>query len=140
MAEYKGNSVVVEYNSLDISGQARTVTVNEVADEPEDIDATHKGDSRRNLIEGFPGSEKTDVEVEILDEAGDASNLMSFEINAKDTLIIYPEGKTHTYPKLTVNNARLINRSQNIVYDDVASITAAFHAKNTVTRGTYSTA
>ena len=140
MAEFKGNSVAADFNTVDISAQARTINVNETADEPEDIDATHKGDARRNLIEGFPGMEKTDVEINLLDEEGDVSNIMDFEINTKDTLFIYPEGKVHTKPMLTVQNARLINRSQDIIYEDVTAITAAFHAKNTVTRGTYASA
>ena len=140
MAEFKGDSLSVYFNSLDISGQGRTVTVSETAGEPEEIDATHKGDTRRNLIEGFPGMEVTDVTIELLDDDGDDHPLWDFDINTKDTLFVYPEGRTHTNTEITVYNARLIEREQAIVYDDVTAITASFHAKNTVTRDTYSSA
>ena len=140
MAEYTGSSLAVFFNTVDISGQMRTVSVQEAADEAEEIDVTHKGDSARVLLEGFAGAEKTTVEVELLDESGDASNIMDFALNAKDTLLIYPEGKTHTYTELTLNNARMNQRTQELVYDDAAMISATFHAKNTITRGTYSSA
>ena len=140
MAEYKGDALAADFNTVDISAMGRTITVNETADEPEDIDATHKGDTQRNLIEGFPGAVKTDVECEMLDDEADASGLMGFAVNAKDTLLVYPEGKIHTYTMLTISNARLTSRSQNLVYDDVTAISATFHAKNSVTRGTYSSA
>ena len=138
MPEYKGNLVVVEFNTVDISGQARTVTVNEEADEPEEIDVTHKGDSERQTLEGFPGAQKASVEFEALDYDADSVGLMTFANNALDTLNVYPRGKTHGYPKITVNNARLINRVKKIPYDGVAELKAKFSAKNSVTFSTYS--
>ena len=140
MAEYKGADVAVFYNTVDISGQARSVTVNEDAGEPEQIDVTHKGDTERQLLEGFPGSQTTSVEVEILDDDGGDSALLDFNVNAKDTLYVYPEGKTHTYEEITVTNARLISRSESIVYDQAVTISASFYALNSCTRGTYSSA
>jgi len=66
--------------------------------------------------------------------------MKDFALNTKDTLFIYPRGKTHTYEQLTVQNARYHALSENIPYDDVTSWTASFNAKNTVTRDTYSSA
>jgi hypothetical protein len=139
MAEFKGDSIAVDFNTVDISAQARTITVNETAGEPEEIDVSHKGDTSRQVLEGFPGTETTNVEMNILDEEGDVSALMDFALNAKDTLYIYPEGKTHTKPMLTLHNARLTERSQELPFDGASEINATFHAKNTITRGTYST-
>ena len=140
MAEYKGDSVVVEFNSIDISGQLTRARIAEEGAEPPDIDVTHKGDAVQVVLEGLPAPKKTNVEVEMWDESGDASNLMDFAIQSKDTLIVYPEGKVHTKPKLTVSNARMINRNQEIPYDGAVSLSASFHAKNSITRATYSTA
>lgn len=138
MAEYTGEDLAVFFNTVDISGQMRTVSVQEAADEAEEIDVTHKGDAARVLLEGFAGAEKTTVEVELLDESGDASAIMDFALNAKDTLYVYPEGRTAGKTELTLENARMNQRTQELVYDDAASVSATFHAKNTITRGTYS--
>lgn len=140
MAEYKGNNLAVYYNTVDISGQARSVTINEEAGEPEQLDVTHKGDTERQLLEGFPGAQRTTVELAILDDDGGDSALLEFEINAKDTLYVYPEGQTHTYQEIVIQNARLISRSEPIQYDQPVEITANFVALNSCTRGTYSSA
>lgn len=136
--EYKGNSLVVEFNTVDVSGQARTVTVNEEAGEPDEIDITHKGDSERQTLEGLPGSPKTSVNLETLDYDADTVGILTFALNAKDTLLVYPRGKTHGYPKLIINNARLISREKKVPYDGAAELTSKFSASNTVTYSTYS--
>ena len=61
-------------------------------------------------------------------------------INAKDTLTIYPNGVTHTYPMHTLNNAQLNERSQPIQFETETLVTMAWNAKNTLTRTTYSSA
>lgn len=140
MAEFKGDSLVVEFNTVDISAQMTRVRVAEEGAEPPDIDVTHKGDTTQQVLEGLPSAKKTGVEVELYDEEGDVSALMDFAIQSKDSLLIYPEGKTHTKPLLTLNNARMINRNQEIPFDGAVALDASFHAKNSITRSTYSTA
>ncbi len=138
--QYLGSSVVVVYNTVDVSGTARTVEITESSDEPEDIDKTHKGDTTRLLIEGFPGATKTQVTMNALDEVGGVNTMLDFAANAKDTLYVYPEGKTVTKPEIVIHNARLIELGQTIPYDNVVELNATWSAKNTVTRGTYATA
>jgi hypothetical protein len=140
MAEYKGHNLAVVFNTVDISGQARSVTVNEEAGEPEQLDVTHKGDSERQLLEGFAGAQRTSVEMNILDDDDGDSALLEFAVNAKDTLFVYPEGQTHTYQEIVIQNARLISRAEPIVYDQAVEITVNFLALNNCTRGTYSSA
>ena len=137
--EYTGIDLVVEYNTVDISGLARSARVAEDAGEPEEYDITHKGDTAKQILEGLPEAPKTRVEYNCLDETLGASALLDFAINAKDTLLIYPEGKTHTYPLLTLNNARLVNRSQPIEWNAPVPLDATFVAKNSLTRSSYST-
>ena len=137
MAEFKGDSLAVFFNTVDISLQMQTVSVNEEGAEPPDIDITHKGDTVQQVLEGLPVAKKTGVEVHLFDSNADNAEIMQFAIQAKDTLYVYPEGQTHTYTELTLNNARLINRTQDIPYDNAVTIDASFHAKNSITRGTY---
>jgi hypothetical protein len=61
-------------------------------------------------------------------------------LNTKDTLNIYPAGVTHTYPQLTLNNAVLNERNQEVEFETATLITLAFNARNTLTRGTYASA
>ncbi len=137
MAEFKGDSLAVYLNTVDISAQMTRVRIAEEGAEPPDIDITHKGDTTQQVLEGLPSAKKTGVEVELYDEEGDVSAIMDFAIQSKDTLYIYPEGYTHTKPELTLNNARMINRNQEIPFDNAVAIDASFHAKNSITRGTY---
>lgn len=138
MAEYKGSLLQVYYNTVELSGQGRSVSVNEEAGEPEEVDVTHRGDSSRQVLEGFPGRVATTVEVSGLDEAGGTANIYDFALNAKDTLKVYPEGRTSGERELTVQNARLITRNLDTPFDGAAEWTASFNAKNSVTHGTYS--
>jgi len=138
--EYAGIDLAVFYNTVDISGKGRSARINENAGEPEEVDITHKGDTARQRLETFPGAPGTQVDFSCLDETADAAAIMDFAINAKDTLFIYPKGRVHTYPQLTLQNARLIQRQQPIEYDQEVTIDAQFSAKNSLTRGTYSSA
>ena len=140
MAEFQGDSLQVYYNTVDISAQMTRAVVNENAPEPEEIDVTHRGDTERQVLEGFPGRVGTNVDVTLWQAEGDAATIMDFAINAKDTLYIYPEGKTHTKPELTLQNARLIDRTETVPFDGADEIAATFNAKNSLTRGTYSSA
>jgi len=138
--EYSGKDLQVFFNTVDISGKGRRVVINEMAGEPEEVDITHRGDTERSALETYPGTVKTNVEFSCLDEADGDAALLGFALNAKDTLFAYPRGKMHGYPQITVNNARLIDRSQPVEYDQEVELDASFHAKNSVTRDTYSSA
>ena len=137
MGEFRGDSLAVYYNTIDISLQMQTCTVTEEGGEPPDIDITHKGDTTVQVLEGLPAAKKTNVSVHLFDSTGDDSEIMDFAIQSIDTLFVYPQGRVHTYPELTLQNARLINRTQEIPYDNAVTIDAEFHAKNSITRGTY---
>jgi len=140
MAEYSGKDLEVYFGTVNISGQGRRVVINETAGEPEEVDITHRGDSERSALETYPGTVKTNVEYSCLDESGGNAGLLGFALNAQDTLLIYPEGRTHGKPEIEVDNTRLIDRSQPVEYDQAVELEATFHAKNSVTRDTYSSA
>jgi len=140
MAEYSGKDLQVFWNTVDISGQGRRVVINETAGEPEEVDITHRGDTERTALETYPGTVKTNVEYSCLDESGGSAALLGIDINDQGTLYVYPEGQTHGKAQITVSNARLIDRSQPIEYDQAVELEASFHAKNAVSRDTYSSA
>jgi hypothetical protein len=138
--EYSGASLQVFFNTVDISGKGRTVKVSESAAEPEKIDITTRGDTERQELESFPGKSISAVDFGCLDDNDGSAALLGFAINSKDTLTVYPRGKTHGYPKIEIQNARLLSRDHNVPYDNAVDLTAKFNANNTLTRTTYSSA
>lgn len=139
MAEqYAGNSLVVVFASVDISAYMRSVEISEEAN-PEWIDVTHKGDSSKQYVKGIPGPEVT-VNYNGLDIYDSLHVLGTLALNTQSTLVIYPYGVTHTYPMLTLQNALHQSHSQPVPYDGAVELSGTFHAKNTLTRATYSTA
>jgi hypothetical protein len=137
--EYSGINLMVEFKGADISGQGRKVTVTENAPIPPDIDVSHKGCTEQDVVEGLAGAQTTDATIETVDIYDAITALGSVAINTKDTLVIYPYGKTHTYPMLTLQNARLTQRVSDSPYDGAVTLNASWHAKNSLTRGTYTT-
>lgn len=137
MSEYTGRNMVLEFETNDISDQARRVVIDEAADAPEDIDVTHKGDTERQLIDGLPGAVKTTVTIEALDESGGVGDIMALVLNTTGTLNFYPNGKVEGEAEGVLNNATLRSRNQTVAYDDATTVTAVFESKQSVTWGTY---
>ena len=141
MAEhYVGDDVVLVYSATDISGYARSVDISEVAPKPDAADTTHKGDSAKSDIQLLGGAPETDVSMTVIDIYDALTEYGTLALNSKDTVTIYPNGVTHTYPQLTCNNAVLNERSQTIPFEGAVEISLAFNARNTLTRSTYSSA
>ena len=137
--EYSGINLMVEFAGTDISGTGRKITVTENAPVPPEIDTSHKGDTEQQTIEGLAGAQSVDAAFEMIDIYDAITALGSVALNTKNTLVVYPYGKTNTYPMLTLQNARLTQRVSDSPYDGAVTLTAAWHAKNSLTRGTYST-
>jgi len=140
MAEYTGINMVVEYNSTEISGQGTKVRISPSIDEPEEFDVTHAGDSQHEVLEGLPGAAKTEVEFAAYDESGGAAALLGFDVGDKHDLVVYPEGKTHGNPMITVSDATLLTRPQNVEFNAPVELEATFKSSSKETRTTYSTA
>ena len=138
--EYSGINLMVEFKGADVSGQGRKITVTENAPIPPDIDTSHKGDTEVQVVEGLAGARTTDASIETVDIYDAITALGSVALNTKDTLVVYPFGQTHTYPVLTLQNARLTQRVADSPYDGAVTLNASWHAKNSLTRGTYSSA
>lgn len=137
---YDGRNLTVVFGAVDISDYIRSCTINESAPAPPEIDTTHSGDTARTHIEGLPGAVTTTVDIELLDIYDSLHAFGTQTINTQDTLIVYPYGSTHTYPMLTLQNARFHQRGDSHSIDNAAAMTGTFEAKNTVTRSTYSSA
>ena len=140
MAEYTGINMVVEYNSTEISGQGTKVRINPSVGEPKEYDVTHAGDSQDEVLEGLPGAAKTEAEFAAYDESGGSAALLGFDVGDKYDLVVYPEGKTQGNPMITLSDATLLTRPQNIEFGAPVELEATFKSSSKETRTTYSTA
>ena len=139
LEHYVGDAVAVYWgDDTDISAHARAVDIAETAPAPGSADTSHKGDSVLSDIQLLPGAPETDITMTVIDIYDSLTVYGTLALNTKSTLTIYPKGVTDTYPKLTCNNAVFNDRSQTIPFQGAVEVTLAFNAKNTLTRGTYS--
>jgi hypothetical protein len=136
---YDGRDLVVYFGAVDISAYARSITIDESAPEPDELETTHKGDTEKQTIEGLAGAQSCSASFTMIDIYDSMTAFGSMPINSIDTLIIYPHNSILTYPMLTLQNARLTARSEPIEYNGVVEISGTFNARNSLTRGTYTT-
>jgi hypothetical protein len=139
MSGYIGDNVVVEFGTLDISGHYTGFDFGEEAPEANRIDVSDKSSSAIETEEALPGEPKSTCSVTVNDELSGASAALSLTINQQDTLICYPEGKTHGKPMRTLLNARLGTRRLTGGYQSKMEWTLNFYSYETVTDSTYST-
>ena len=137
---YDSRALVVEFGvgSTDISAYARSITFTESAGEPDSLDTTHKDDTEKTQIEGLPNAQSTSAVFTAVDIYDSMTAFGTVAINVTGTLVAYPRGKVHGSPVLTLQNARLHDRETPYQFDAVTVLTGSFNAKNSLTRGTYS--
>lgn len=125
--------------ATDISAHGRTVDVTETAPAPETIDVTHKGATVREIQEGLPGAPETNVVLkQIMEDTWTVVDVLA--LAAQGTIYVWPRGKTHNYPQLTIPGARLHERSATVPYDGATESTTTWNSKVIVTHTTYASA
>lgn len=144
MAHFSGINLAVAFggtsylNASDISAHARTVDVTETAPAPDTIDITHKGDKAHQLLEGLPGGVETNVTLTaLLDDTW--SIFSTLALNTQASMYIFPRGRTHNYPMITVY-ARLHERTQKTPYDGAVESTTTWNSKLAAVHTTYTSA
>lgn len=138
--EFSGKDLVVEYGTTDISEKARRIRFNQAAGDPKTADITHKGDTEDQTLELRGSQVVTTADFSCLGETGDSAALMGFDVNDVEDLVAYPEGKTHTYPMLTLADARLVSLDEPYEYDKEVEYGGQFKAFSKLVRSTYSSA
>ena len=135
MAEFKGDSVILNFGGTDLSGAARVVTVSEAPGEAEKLDVTVKGDSARQYIEGFPGGANTTVTLAALAD-GTSDAIEAVATNTTGAMEILPEGDSAAAIGITIAAMRLIGKDYTVPYDGAVEWALTF---NSVTAATYGT-
>ena len=124
--------MAVEFNSVDVSGDGRSVSYEETADTLDDT--VYGADNRTKLASLLDGSGSFDA----LDVTGTwASAWQELAPGSTATLVIYPEGNSPGNREVSFT-AIIKSRSLNIPYDDLATISVSFEISGAVTEGVVS--
>ena len=134
---YDGRALVVEFAGTDISAYARSIEFSESAGAPDSLDTTHKDDTEKTHIEGLPNAQSTSAAFTMVDIYDSLTAFGTCALNTKSTLQAWPKGKVHGTPELTLYNARLHERTTPYEYQTITVLAGTFEAKNSLTRGTY---
>lgn len=131
MAEYRGKDVQVLFNSVDISGSGRSISLEASADTHDD---TVYGADNRTKIAGLTDGSGS---FEGLDSVGDWTAAWDEIVpGAKATMSIYPEGPTPTSNRAITFSAVVTARSLDLPYDDLATFSMSFEIDGAVSYGT----
>lgn len=129
MAHYRGKDVAVEFNSVDVSGDGRSVSYEEKADT---LDDTTYGATNRtkvsSLLDGSGSFEALDV------SGAWGTEWTELAPGSEATMVIYPEGNTATNRTVSFT-AIITSRSLSAPYDDLATISVSFEISGAVTEG-----
>lgn len=126
MPAYRGRDVVVTFNSVDISGDGRSVSFEETADILDDT--TYGADARTKQGGLTDGSGS----FEGLDTTGNWSQAWSEIAPAVSAaMVIYPEGNSAGSRRLTFT-AVIGNRSLSMPYDDLSTVSMSFEISGAV--------
>lgn len=127
MPAYRGKDVVVTFNSVDISGDGRSVSYDQTADIMDDT--TYGADDRTKQGGLRDGSGS----LEGLDTTGNWSNAWNEIVpGASASMIIYPEGNAQGKRRLSFT-AVIGNRAIALPYDDLSTLSMSFEISGGVT-------
>ncbi len=130
MAHYRGKLVEVDFDSVDVSGDGRSVSYEETADTLDDT--VYGADNRTKLASLLDGTGS----LEALDVTGAwAAAWQGLSPGTTGTMDIYPEGNTSGMRKVSFV-AIIKSRSLAMPYDDLATLSVSFEISGAVTETT----
>ena len=130
MPAYRGRDVVVLFAGVDISGDGRSLSYNEVADA---LDSSKYGLDRKTKIAGLEDGSGT---FDGLDSTGDWTAAWgAIAAGAEGTLVIRPEGTSPGNREFSVS-AVVTSRSLDTPYDNLSTFAMAFEMSGEPTETT----
>lgn len=119
MPHYRGRDVVVTYNSVDVSGDGRSVSLEQTADT---LDDTVYGMDERTKIASL---EDGSFSIEALDSTGTWDTAWTaLAVGSSSTVVIQPEGVGGGLREVTFTGV-ITSRSLELPYDDLAKISVS---------------
>ena len=130
MPAYRGKDLEVDFNSVAIQGDGRSISYEESADI---LDDTTYGDTNRTKQAGLLDGSGS---FEALDSTGDWSAAWeAIDPGQSATMDIYPEGNTSLNRKVSFT-AVIASRSISFPYDGLATFSMNFEISGAVTEST----
>lgn len=129
MPHYRGRDVVVTYNTVDVSGDGRSVSLEQSADV---LDDTVYGMDERTKIASL---EDGTFSIEALDSTGTwAAAWTALAVGTSATCLIHPEGSGAGKREVSFTGV-ITSRSLELPYDDLSKISASGEISGAVTEG-----
>lgn len=130
MPHYRGRDVVVEFNAVDVSGDGRSVSLEQTADV---LDDTVYGMDEKTKIASL---EDGTFSLDALDSTGAwGTAWQELAVGATATMEIRPEGTGAGLRNVTFT-AVITSRSLELPYDDLAKISVSGEISGAVTEST----
>jgi hypothetical protein len=130
MAAYRGADVYVELDGTDISGDGRSISIEESADA---LDSSKWGTTRRTKVAGL---EDASGSMDALDSTGSWSTAWNaIAVGTEGTLVIRPEGTGAGLRQLSMS-VLVTARSLSLPYDDLATFSMGFEVSGVITEST----
>ena len=130
MPAYRGKDLLVNFDSVDISGDGRSLSYEQSADILDDT--TYGADNRTKQAGLLDGTGS----YEALDQTGSWSSIwQAIEPGSSGTMIVYPEGNSSAKRKSTFT-AVIGNRSVDFPYDALATLSMSFEISGAVVEST----
>ncbi len=119
--------MVVRFGTADISGNGRTLDVEETADE---VDVTTYGSTDKEFVAGMVDRTAT---MEILDDSEASAAIRSvLQIGSSNSLTWFPKGTASGNQKHQAGTAVVLSRSRSYPYDDAVVFTTNFRISGAV--------
>ena len=130
MPAYRGKDLLVNFDSVDISGDGRSLSYEESADI---LDDTTYGDDNRTKQAGLLDGSGS---YEALDQTGAWSTAwQAIDPGSSGTMIVYPEGSSSPNRRTTFT-AVIGSRSIDVPYDGLATLSMSFEISGAVVEDT----
>lgn len=122
--------MVVKFGTLTVAGQGRQLEVSQSADE---VDVTSYGSTDKEFIAGLV--DRT-ANLEVLDDATNATIRTAFKTGTSNSLTWFPIGTTSGNPKFSVGTAVVTEQNLSYPYDDAVLFEVTMRLSGTVTEAT----
>ncbi len=130
MAAYRGADVVVTFATVEISGDGRSISIEESADA---LDSSKWGTTRRTKVAGL---EDASGSMEALDTTGVWGTVWNaIPVGTSDTMLIHPEG-TGTGKRALSMTVLITGRTLALPYDDLTTLSMSFEVSGVITEST----
>lgn len=131
MTKYTGEAMVVKFGTADISGNGRTLDVDETADE---VDTTTYGSTDKEFITGMVDRTAT---MEILDDS-EANALIrtTLKVGTSNSMTWFPKGTASGNQKHSAGTVNVLSRSFSYPYDDAVLMSVNLRISGAVIEGT----